>query len=190
MKRFTQFGLALLAAASMTACAGDDGRKPYESAAGATGTTGTAGTSSDVDRNWLNNQLAGGDVEVRLGRLAQERGGSADVRAFGAMMVEKHTMAGTELKRVASRHNATAGDSRADEGKEDFDRLSTLAGREFDRAYLDLVIEKHEDAADALEDKAGDNDEHADVREWAAKTLPGVRQHLERAKSLRERLDR
>ena len=190
MKRFTNFGLALLAAAAIAACAGDDGRKPDEAAAGATGTTGTAGTSSDVDRSWLNTQLAGGDVEVRLGRLAQERGGSADVRAFGAMMVEKHTMSGTELKRIADRHNVTADERRAEQGKDDFERLSTLAGREFDRAYLDLVIDAHEDAVDALEDKAGDDDEHADVREWAAKTLPGVRQHLERAKSLRERLDR
>lgn len=185
MTRFTRFGLALLAAASMAACARDD-----EAAAGATGTTGTAGTSADVDRTWLNNQLAGGDVEVRLGRLAQERGGSADVRAFGAMMVEKHTMAGTALKRVAGRHDVTADESRAGEGREDFERLSRLAGREFDRAYLDLVIETRQDAADALEDKAGDTDEHADVREWAARTLPGVRQHLERAKTLRERLDR
>jgi len=190
MKRFMNIALALLAAASIAACAGDDGRKPDETGAGATGTTGTAGTSADVDRTWLNHQLAGGDAEVRLGRLAQERGASADVRAFGAMMVEKHTMAGTELKRIADRHHVTAGDSRVDEGKDDFERLSKLAGREFDRAYLDLVIDGHEDALDALEDKAGDSGEHADVREWAAKVLPDVKQHLDRAKSLRARLDR
>ena len=50
------------------------------------------------------------------------------------------------------------------------------------------MIEDHEDAIDEIDDKAGDTDEHTDVKAWADKTLPVVREHLERAKSLRERL--
>lgn len=190
MKRLSQLMLPLVAAASIVACAGDNNSKADDAAAGATGTTGTAGTSTDLDRGWVNDQLVDGDKEVRLGRLAQERGGSADVRAFGAMMVEKHTMAGTELKRIANRHNVPADESRKDEGHDEIERLSKLSGDAFDRAYLDLMVDEHEEAIDALEDKAGDNDEHADVKDWAAKALPEVRQHLERAKNLRERLDR
>jgi len=189
MKRFAQLACVLTAAAAIVACAGDRSRRD-DAAAGAAGTTGTAGTSADVDRNWVNDQLAAGDMDVRLGRLAQERGSSADVRAFGAMMVEKHTMAGTELKRIASRHDVTRDDRDKNEGKEHFEHLSKLTGKEFDTEYLDLMVDAHERAVSALEDKARDDDEHADVREWAAKTLPEVKQHLERAKSLRERLDR
>jgi putative membrane protein len=188
MKRFGQCALALLVSTAITACAGDTRRD--DATTGATGTTGTAGTSADVDRSWVNKQLVDGDIEVRLGRLAQERGGSADVRAFGAMMVEKHTMAGTELKRIADRHNVAPDADRKDTGKDDFERLSKLSGQEFDKAYLDLMVEEHEEAVNALEGKASDNDEHADVKEWASKTLPEVRNHLDRAKQLRERLDR
>lgn len=190
MKRLTQTMLALVAAASIAACAGDNNSRADDAAAGATGTTGTAGTSTDLDRSWINDQLEDGDKEVRLGRLAQERGADADVRAFGAMMVEKHTMAGTDLKRIANRHNVPAGDNPAKKGEDEVERLSKLSGAEFDRAYLDLMVDEHEDAIDALEEKANDNDEHADVKEWATKTLPEVRQHLERARTLRERLDR
>lgn len=193
MKRFTQTMLALVAAASIAACAGDNNAKADDATAGATGTTGTAGTSTDIDRSWINDQLEDGDEEVRLGRLAQERGGDADVRAFGAMMVETHTMAGTDLKRIANRHNVPADDNAAradDDDDDEFERLSKLSGAEFDRAYLALMVDEHEDAIDALEEKANDDGEHADVKEWAAKTLPDVRQHLERARSLRERLDR
>jgi putative membrane protein len=193
MKRFAQLACAVVAAASMAACAGDNNaRTDYDAAPGATGTTGTAGTTTDVDRGWINEQLRDGDLEVRLGRLAQERGASADVRAFGAMMVEKHTMAGTELKRLANQHNVPADAERdnGDEADDEIERLSKLSGAEFDRAYLDLMVEEHEDAIDALEKKARDDDEHADVRDWANKTLADVRQHLQRAKDLRERLDR
>lgn len=188
MKRFTGFLAAVVASVAITACAGD--AKHDDTMSGAAGTTGSAGTSADVDRDWVQDQLAEGDAEVKLGRLAQERGGSADVRAFGAMMVEKHTMAGTELKRVATRHDVAPRPDVHDEHDDLFDRLSKMSGEEFDRAYLDAVVDEHKEAIDALEDKAGKKDEHADVIEWAAKTLPEVKQHLERARSLRERLDR
>lgn len=190
MKRLTQTMLALAAAASIAACAGDNNSRADDATAGATGTTGTAGTSADLDRSWINDQLEDGDQEVRLGRLAQERGADADVRAFGALMVEKHTMAGTELKRIANRHNVPAEDAGAKDDDDEFERLSKLSGAEFDRAYLDLMVDEHEDAIDDLQEKANNNDEHADVKEWATKTLPEVRQHLERARTLRERLDR
>jgi putative membrane protein len=188
MKRFTHLFGALVLSAAVAACAGDASKD--ESTAGATGTTGTAGTSADVDRGWVQDQLEAGDAEVKLGRLAQERGGSADVRAFGAMMVEKHTVAGTELKRVATRHNVAPKPDARDDYDDAFEKLSKLSGDEFDRAYLEMMVDDHEDVVDALEKKAGKNDEHADVREWASKTLPEAKQHLERAKDLRERLDR
>lgn len=188
MKRFGPLTLALAAAVSITACAGDSSRAD-DAAAGAKGTTGTAGTSADIDRSWINEQLLDGDAEVSLGRLAQERAANAGVRAFGAMMVETHTMSGTELKRIANRHNVPAA-AKPDGPGDDFERLSKMSGAAFDRAYLDLVIEEHDDAIEALEKKAGDDDEHADVRDWAVKSLPDVRNHLERAKNLRERLNR
>jgi putative membrane protein len=189
MKRFRRFAAVVAASVFIAACAGD-AKKTDDTMAGAAGTTGTAGTSEDVDRGWVLEQLADGDAEVRLGRLAQERAASADVRAFGAMMVEKHTMAGTELKRIATRHNITT-PADANDGHQDvFARLSKLSGPEFDRAYLDAMVEEHEEAVEALDDKAGKNDEHADVREWAARTLPEVKRHLERARDLRQRLER
>ncbi len=188
MKRFTGLFAAVVVSTAIVACAGDANKD--ETTTGATGTTGTAGTSADVDRGWVQEQLADGDAEVKLGRLAQERGGSADVRAFGALMVEKHTMAGTELKRIATRHNVAPVSDADDDHDDLFERLSKLSGEEFDRAYLDAMVDEHEDAVDALEGKAGKKDEHADVVDWAAKTLAEVKQHLERAKSLRERLDR
>ena len=190
MKRFGNgiLALAFAAGVSVAGCAGD-GTPSNDAAAGATGTTGSAGTSADIDRGWINDQLEDGDLEVRLGRLAQERASNAEVRAFGAMMVEKHTMAGTELKRIAGRHNVTP-DARKDVDDGPFERLSKLSGAEFDRAYLDLMVEEHEEAVKDLEDKVNDNDEHADVKEWATKTLPEVKQHLERAQTLRDRLGR
>lgn len=183
MKRMMTLAVALAGAITLTACANEATRTDTPA-----GATGTAGTAADVDRAWVADQLEDGDREVRLGRLAEEKGSDADVRAYGAMMVEHHTMAGTELKRVADRHGiATAGDDRGDNDR-DFERLSALSGADFDRAYLEAMIDDHDDAVDAIEDKARSDREHTDVKAWAEKTLPTVRDHLERARSLRERL--
>ena len=103
MRKFAQLSLAFVGAVAITACANDG---TMDTTTGATGTTGTAGTSIDIDRDFINDQLEDGDAEVRLGRLADERATNADVKAFGRMMVEEHTMAGTELKRIAGQHNA------------------------------------------------------------------------------------
>ena len=180
--------LVLAAGVSTVACAGDNTKRD-DAVTGAAGTTGTAGTSADIDRKWVNDQLKDGDLEVRLGRLAQERASNAEVRAFAAMMVEKHTIAGTELKRVANRHNVTE-EPRKDSENEPFEKLSKLSGVEFDREYLEMMVDEHEKAVKDIEDKARDNGEHADVKDWASKALPEVKLHLERAKNLRDKLDR
>ena len=181
MKRLIQLSLALAASVSITACADTTTN-------GTPGATGTAGTSADLDRSWVSDQLEDGDREVRLGRLAEEKATAPDVRAFGTLMVEHHTMAGTELKQVATRHNITADDDDRDENQRDFGRLSALTGNDFDRAYLDAMIDDHEDAVDEIEEKVKDTGEHADLKGWASKTLPTVRQHLEKARELRGRL--
>lgn len=181
MKRLMQFSLPLVAALALAAC-GDTVRTDTRDA------TGTSGTSADLDRGWINDQLEDGDREVRLGRLAHEKGASEDVRAYGNMMVEHHTMAGTELKQVATRHEITPETDDRDENQRDFDRLSALTGDVFDRAYLDAMVDDHEDAVDEIEDKVNDNDEHADLKGWATRTLPVVKQHLEKAKEIRGRL--
>jgi predicted outer membrane protein len=43
----------------------------------------------------------GGLAEVKLGRLAAEKGSSADVKAFGQQMVDDHGKANERLKSVA-----------------------------------------------------------------------------------------
>jgi putative membrane protein len=180
-----QISLPIVAAIAITACGDSTVRTDTPDA---TGTSGTASATAGLDRGWINDQLEDGDREVRLGRLAEEKGASEDVRAYGRMMVEHHTMAGTELKQIATRNNVTPETDDQGENQRDFDRLSALSGNAFDRAYLDAMVDDHEDAVDEIEDKVNDNDEHADIKGWAGKTLPVVKQHLEKAKELRGRL--
>lgn len=193
MKRMMQFSAALVLAAAVTACAGDDARENRTAATGTGGAvTGTTGTL-DGDRDFVEEHLAMGNAEVELGRLAEERATHADVKEFAAMMVREHQAAGEELKRIASSAAANTTTPMRNEANEELtelrEEMAKLTGRDFDRRYIDEMIEDHEDAIDDLENKA-ERASHPEVKAWAAKTLPSVRQHLERAKSIKETLDR
>ena len=190
MKRWTQIALAAGLALSVSACAGDrapDADRKDAAREGAAGTTGTSGTSS-ADAGFVQEQLKMGQAEVDLGKLAQERGTHPDVKKYGEMMEVDHRMAGEELRAAVGR--ATEASKDAHEAHSDLrEELSKLSGPEFDRRYIKEMIDDHEKGIEELEKKS----EHAEdpqVREWAAKTLPKMRQHLAKAKAVQETLNR
>jgi putative membrane protein len=201
MKRLMQLTAALATAFALTACAGDDARDARDTATGTGGTVaGTSGTI-DMDRDFVDEQMAVGNAEVELGRLAQQKATHPDVKEFGATMVREHQMAAEELKAVAAKVNegaqapaverreTGAGADARDEHMELQEELGKLTGNEFDRRYIDEMIDDHQEVVEDLENKA-ENASHPDVKAWAARTLPKVRQHLEQARSIKETLDR
>jgi putative membrane protein len=135
--------------------------------------------------------MAGGRAEVDLGKLAQQKSRNTQVRDFAAMMVRDHTKAAEELKTVATRANIDMAqiDPDAGDNKDVHDRLAKLSGMEFDREYMQMMVDKHEKTVNELEDKAeGADNDH--VKQWAARTLPTVKKHLEQARAIHETLDK
>ena len=62
--------------------------------------------------------------------------------------------------------------------------LESASGQNFDRAYLEAMVKHHEQAIQEFE-RAAQSD-NAQVREFAQRTLPTLRQHLERAQQLQQ----
>jgi len=189
MKRLMQFTAAVAIAAAVSAC---DTTPDPNTTTGTGGTVGTTG-SMEADRAFLEEQLAMGQAEIELGQLAQERGMHADVKEFGAMMVRDHQAASEELKPIAAKVNTTTAQAPARNDKNDhqeqLEELSKLSGRDFDRKYIAEMIDDHQDGIEDLEGKA-EKAASPDVKAWATKTLPKMREHLERAKAIKETLDR
>lgn len=184
MKRWTQAVLGVSLAMSLVACAGDNANEntAARDAGGAVGTTGTG-----ADRDFIQDQLEDGQAEVNLGKIASERATHPQVKQFAQMMVEDHQKAGDELRQAASAANVQITPTEPDDEHKDIqDELSKLSGNEFDRRYIDVMIDEHQEAVNELEGKQ--DAENVQVRQWASKTLPTVRQHLERARQIEETL--
>jgi len=187
MKRWIQLTGAVGLAVSVTACAGD---KSPDATTGTGAAVGTSGTMA-ADAEFVEEQLAMGTAEIELGRLAQERGTHADVKEFGAMMVSHHQMAADELKPIADKVKAgqtTARTGERDEYQDKLEDLSKLSGHDFDKKYIEEMVDDHQEGVKDLENRA-ENAADPDVKQWAARTLPKMREHLERAKDIQTRLN-
>jgi predicted outer membrane protein len=56
-------------------------------------------------------------------------------------------------------------------------KIDTINGTDFDKEYLAIMVKDHEKNIAAFEEEAKDG-EDADVKAWAEKTLPTLKEHL------------
>lgn len=89
--------------------------------------------------------------EVDLGKIAEQRAHSKDVKAFGKRMVKDHTALDKDAKSWASKNNVTIGAPPEDDAHQaEMQKmqglkqlLQTLGGPEFDKTYMQAMAEDH-----------------------------------------------
>ncbi|MDX6694652.1 MAG: putative rane protein [Blastocatellia bacterium] len=150
----------------------------------ATSTPRSSAALGDDDRKFMTNAATGGMEEVELGRLAAGKAQSADVKKFGQKMVDDHSQANTELKQLAARKGVTLPAGMMDDQKADKDKLSKLSGAEFDREYMKMMVDDHDKDVKEFKDEADDGSD-ADLKSFAAKTLPTLQEHQRMAKDIK-----
>ena len=126
-----------------------------------------------------------GMTEVKLGRIAQEKAANKRIKDFGEMMAKDHTQAGDELKSLARRKNVTLPDSIGSEHRNKIDNLEKKNAKDFDRAYIDMMVDGHQATVNDFE-KASNNTKDPDVKSWVDKTLPTLKMHLDSAKAIQK----
>ena len=131
----------------------------------------------------------GGLVEVELAQLAATKATSQEVKTYAQTMMSDHMKANEEFKSLAAQKNITLPAALSDESRKDVDRLSALSGAEFDKEYIAFMVEDHEDDVELYE-KAADDAKDADIKAFAAKTLPTLKSHLDMARRTKENVDK
>jgi putative membrane protein len=126
-----------------------------------------------------------GMTEVKLGHVAEEKSSNKRVKDFAAMMVKDHSAAGDELKSLASRKNVTLPTAVGDDHQKKIDDLSKKSGKDFDKAYIDAMVDGHQATVNDFE-KASNNTKDPDVKAWVDKTLPTIKMHLDSAKAIKK----
>jgi putative membrane protein len=150
-----------------------------------TNTTATNTSNASVQDNFWSNAAQGGMAEVELGKLALQKSQNADVKKFAQMMITDHTKANDELKALAAKKSIVLPTDIGDH-KETVDDLSKLSGAEFDKEYVEAMVDDHEEDVDFFEDKSDNSD--ADIKAFTTKTLPTLKKHLEAIKAIQSKM--
>jgi putative membrane protein len=138
------------------------------------------------DKNFMVTAAEGAMLEVRLGEIAKKKGGTQQVRDFGAMMVTDHGKAGDNLKVIAAKYGVALPSELNAENQAILNRLSRLSGDAFDKAYINEMVKAHSKDASAFE-VASKKAKDRDLKAFAQQTLPVIKMHLQHIKGMANR---
>jgi putative membrane protein len=144
-------------------------------------------TNPSNTASFLNEAAAGGMAEVQLASLALTRTQNPEIRQFALQMVTDHSKANDELKPIAASKSVTLPKELGVQEKSLSDKLSKLSGAEFDKEYVKAMVEDHEKDVKVFQTQA-QNGTDADVKAFAAKTLPTLQEHLQMIQSIKAKM--
>lgn len=139
--------------------------------------------------DFMTKAASGGLMEVELGKMAQEKGQMQEVKDFGQMMVTGHSAANEKLKALAAQKNIALPDSMGEKHMDHVQELREKTGADFDRAYMALMVDDHQEDVEMFEE-AGNNLEDPEVKSFATNTVTTLRKHLERARQVKDMVNK
>jgi putative membrane protein len=149
---------------------------------------GASGQLASADQAFVKEAATGGLMEVELGRLAAEKASNAEVKQFAQRMVDDHGKANQQLSTIAQQKNVQVPTELTGKAKADHDRLSKLSGEQFDRAYMQLMVQDHRKDVGEFR-KQSTKAKDADVKSFASQTLPTLEDHLKMAQQTQSALN-
>ena len=189
------------ASGSDAAAPGADGAAPWPAAA----------TLSDAEISSITQAINSGEIE--LGELAVEKAENPDVRRFAQRMVADHRALAQENVAISTQPGGPAegpqdaggaageltpapGQAGASElmgiltseTEATKDRLRSLSGGEFDRAYIDSQVRMHAQALALVERHLLPGADDSRLESSLEKAQSSVESHLQEAESLRDQL--
>lgn len=122
--------------------------------------------------------------EIESSKLALQKGDET-TKAFAQQMITDHEKTSAELKALLAGGKVQGNPVTAltEDHKEEVDELAKLEGAEFNEEYIDDQVEAHEDAVDLFK-RYAEEGENAELKAWAAKTLPALEHHYKMAHDL------
>ena len=150
---------------------------------GATTTGSTGGTVSNLvpaDKEFLSKAGMSGLYEVILANLALEQGMHAAVKEFAQRMITDHGQMNAELQQLATVKGTALPTELAGDHAAAAEHLRSLSTDEFDRAYMQHMVADHQTEIAEFERAAAQADD-PEIRAFAAKYVPMLKEHLQLA---------
>jgi putative membrane protein len=148
----------------------------------------TATASSELmvgepDHKFMLEAAQGGMMEVQLAQLAQQKASSDDVKEFAKELEQDHSKANENLKDLAKQKNVALPTELDQKHQAKMAKLQNMSGDQFDRAYMKMMVDDHKKNVSKFQ-KHSERAMDSHVKDFAAKTLPSLQGHLQKAQQL------
>lgn len=145
---------------------------------------GNGAAAGPADAAGFANAVAAADLyEVESARIAADKSGNAEVKAFAGHLRSDHEQSTADLKSAAGASIAVT--PRLDSGQQAMlDRLKAASGAEFDRLFVEQQKAAHRKALALLQGYAGNGGNPA-LKAFAGKAASAVQGHLDHAESIK-----
>jgi putative membrane protein len=131
-------------------------------------------------------------ADIETGRLAMERGQSKDIRDFGRMLVDAHTAVRQQGRDLAKKLSVTptsgAGEDMAKQHAATMQKLTSLRGAEFDRAFAAHEVAFHAAVLDAVKGTLLPAIQNGELKAFVTSIAPAFEAHRLGAENLRKHL--
>ncbi len=124
--------------------------------------------------------------EIEAAKIALEKSRNDGVRRFAQHMIDEHTKMSAQLKSAAGNQRAATGEPAAEIDRAHRAKLDDLrkeSGANFDRKYMEMQVQGHQQAAKLFENYSRNGDD-AGLKKVATDALPHVKQHLQQAQTM------
>jgi putative membrane protein len=124
----------------------------------------------------------GNQGEIALARLAQEKSQNPEIKQLARMIQSDHQQAQDKLQTIAQAHGVALDQGLTRSQKRSQAKLEKLSGADFDQQYAKEMLEGHVANLNKFQ-KASENLQETDVKQYALDTIPKLQEHLQKTES-------
>jgi len=129
--------------------------------------------------------------EINAAKQALDKSQSDEVKSFAQRMIDDHTKANEQLAELAKQKNLEGKVSQHADVKSmaSSAELKLLSGNSFDKSYIKSQVSAHKTAIQTFQQEA-EHGQDPDLKALAQKILPTLKEHLELANHLNQKLQK
>lgn len=177
-----------------SACNNTDDTTETTTTSSNTSTDATASTASgttsvitdEKSSEFLSKVTNAGMAEIQLAKLAQQKATIDAVKNFASMLERDHTAVNDQVRTLAGQRNVALPSAPSDDKQKIYTDMEKMTGKAFDKDYISTMVKAHGDGISLFEDTKS-NASDVDVKNFADKTLPTLKMHLDSAKAIQKR---
>jgi putative membrane protein len=134
-----------------------------------------------ADQHFLSKAIQGDISEVNMGKLAQDKGQSDEVKQFGKMLEQDHGAHLQKAQQMAGQMGVNAPTEPDAKSKATYDKLSKTSEAQFDSKFAQAMASDHKREIAEYKQQSKSKGPLAD---FATETVPTLEEHLKTAESL------